>query len=398
MAARWLRSGWTLGAGVAALFLAVAGCVAYLQRDVLVARWHVHVWLHGDDDPQRIRWLREHRTYVLPILADSLNNDDPEFCIRAGSLVRAILNDLGEPTDPDAAQLSLVAMSKLRDEFPKFNAQARLEAVEAACILLRVHLRQWSPHVPTVLDSAGFVFSSALEDADLRVKEAALRRLPEFWPSIAVDGSSGPLVREWMLNSYRTATELLASAEPSIRLAAAVACCTAPFTERDYLISELLDDEDPEVRKGTLVALSECKRSRLQGEHKKWVVEFLNDADPTIAAAAVRLLKLADVSEENIELLKLRHSSRSADRARSATISVQFSKRSKRGLAPSFLLELSYDEAPEVRRAFIEAALESSAVSAFHDRIRVMADQDSDAEVRARGKEALAKLRIAVKQ
>ena len=398
MAAKWLRGGWTLGPIVAAMLLAVAGCVAYLQRDLLVAHWHVRVWLRGDDDSNRVRWLREHRTYVLPILADALKTDDPAICLRAGSLLRVILDDLGEPTDPDAAQLSLVTMSKLRDEFSRLNAQARHESAEAACILLRVHLRQWSPHVPTVLDSAGFVFASALEDADLHVKESALRRLPEFWPSIAVDGSSGPLVREWMLSAYRTALEMLASGEPSVRLAAAVACCTAPFSENDYRIAELLDDDDAAVRIGVLVALSECKRSRLQGEHKQLVVPFLIDADPMIAAAAVRLLKLADVPGDSIELLRLRNSPRSAERARSAVFYVEMSKRSKKGFSPSFLINLSYDEAADVRLAFIDAAMASNAVTAFHDRIRTMADKDPDANVRARGKQAAAKLRIAVKQ
>jgi hypothetical protein len=398
MAAKWLRSGWTLGPIVAAMLLAVAGCVAYSQRDLLVAHWHVRVWLGGDDDANRVRWLREHRTDVLPILADALNNDDPAICMRAGSLIRAILDDLGEPTEPDAAQLSLVAMSTLRDEFPKLNAQARHEAAEAACILLRVHLRQWSPHVPTVLDSAGFVFASALQDADVHVKEAALRRLPEFWPFIAVDGSSGPLVREWLLSAYRTALEMLGSAEPSVRLAAAVACCMAPFSESDYRIAELLDDEDAAVRKGVLVALSECKRSRLQGEHKRLVVPFLSDADPTIAAAAVRLLKLADVPDDSIELLRWRNSPRSAERAKSAALFVEMSKRSNKSFSPSFLFDLSYDEAADVRLAFIDAAMDSNAVTAFHDRIRTMADKDPDAKVRARGKEAAAKLRIAVKQ
>lgn len=390
MAAKWLRSGWTLGACVAALFLAVAGCVAYLQRDLLVARWNVNEWLRGDDDPQRVHWLLTHRTWVLPILTDALACDETDRCIRAGVLFRTILDKLGEPTDPEAAQLSLVAMSRLRDEYSGLSPQARHEAAEAAYILLRVHLLRWSPHVPTALDSAGTIFASALVDSDVRVKETALRRLPSLWPAIIVDGSSGPLVRIWLLQAYEASAAMLASAEPAVRLAAAVACIGAPFSGDDYRLADVLDDEDSGVRKEVLVALSQNKRSRLQGTQKAQVVPFLGDSDPAIVAAAVRLLKLGGVSDDRVELLRLRHSVNSADRIKSIALVVSTAANSRIDV-PAFLTDLSYDESAEVRLAFIDAASKLGSAGATQDRIRTMAEKDPDAVVRARARDSLAK-------
>jgi hypothetical protein len=398
MAVKWLRSGWGLTAFAAGLVIAVVSCVAYVQHEILVAHWNVRRWISGgdDDDASRLDWLHEHRSFVLPIAASALAGDDPVACARAGKLVRVILEELGDPTDPKSVQLSLVALSELRDVYSSLVPAARKEAREAAYILLRVHLLQWSPHVPTALDSAGAVFANALDDSDPSVKKAALQRLPSLWPAVKVDGSSGPLVRAWLYEAYNASAAMLSHSDAGIRLAAASACASAPFADHDHRLAELLDDEDPAVRRGTVLALGGTERPRLHGRQKSLMPAYLGD--PETAAAAERILKVAGIADDRLGLLKLQYSRRVDDRAKAAAAAVELSKRPESNFRPTgFLLDLSHDESADVRLSFIDAAVASPADPALHERLRSMAQDDPNGDVRARGKEALAKLRVAVK-
>jgi len=397
MAVKWLRSGWTLTAAGAALLIAVAGCVAYVQREPLLAHWRLRSWLRGESSEARLGWMRDHRSIILPAAAAALTNRDPATCSRAGTLVRVLLDDLADPTDPEKAQLSLVALSKVRDEFPRLIPRARKEAVESAFLLLQIHLRQWSPHVPTVLDSAGAVFTTALSDPDPMVRTATLRRLPNLWPAIALDGSSGPLLREWMLNAYGLAAAMLTDADPAVRASAAVACGSAPFVEFDYQLASLLEDDDQTVRRTVLLALEASKRSRLQGSQKLRVVPFLGDSDATMARAAEHILKQSGVSQDRVELYKLRYSRRADERARSVALAVVLAKNSGVAKVAPFLLELSEDDSPDVRLAFVEAASQLAANPAILGRLRSMSESDPEPRVRTRGRDALGKLRIALR-
>ena len=305
MTASWLRSGWSLAVFVPALLLAVVGSVAYLQRDLVLAHWHARAILRSDGADESLHWILKHRPLVLPIAAEALHQDDSAACRRAGGLIRTLLADYNDPTDPDAAQLSFVTMTRLRDSLPKLRPAARREALEAAHHVLRVHLERWSPHLPTVLDSAGAVFLSSLEDEDLLVREAALRKLPSLWPAIAVDSSAGPLVREWLREAYLVAAHMMSSVEPGIRLAAGAACCHAPFSEYDAQLAMLLDDDDVAVRKGALIALGNCKRNRLHGARKNLVLHWLADSDADASTAAAKVLRLAGVPAYRVELAAL---------------------------------------------------------------------------------------------
>jgi hypothetical protein len=391
MAARWLRSGWSLAVFVPALFLAVVGSVVYSQQELVVAHWHSWRYLRSTADSPDSAWLQANRSLSLPIAAESLAGPDAHKSRRAGELVRAILSELKDPTDPDSVQLSLVAMAKFRDSYASFNAAARLESLEASHLLLRLHLERWSPHVATVLDSAGEIFLAALADEDLAVKETALRRLPSLWRAIAVDGSAGPLVRAWLYRAYQSAIHLTSSMERTVRLAAAVACCHAPFADEDYRIARLLDDEDVTVRKGVLVALSQSRRGRLHGMQKHLVAAWLGDSDPAAVAAAERVLRTDGIPAEKVELLKLKSSATPETRARAAAFAVELSKRPDSDFDPTgVLLQLSEDQSPEVRLAAVQAAVGSPA-EAVVARLRSMSRNDSDVRVRSRALEVLKK-------
>jgi hypothetical protein len=386
MTARWLRSGWSLAVFVPALLLAVVGSVAYLQRDLVLAHWHARTFLRKDGADESLRWIRkhQHRALVLPIAAEALHQKDSAACRRAGVLVRTLLADFSDPTQPDAAQLSFVTMTRLRDSLPYLQPAARREALEAAHHVLRVHLERWSPHVPTVLDSAGAVFLSSLEDEDLLVKEAALRKLTSLWPAIAVDSSAGPLVREWLREAYLVAAHMMSSVEPGVRLAAGAACCHAPFSEYDAQLAMLLDDDDVAVRKGALIALGDCKRNRLHGAQKNLVLRWLADADPNAAAAAAKVLRLAGVPAYRVELVALQASPQPQVRAKAAAAAMAASKKAENAFDPApFLIALSEDEAADVRLAVVDAAAATTDESLLA-RFRTMAREDPDPRVRTR--------------
>jgi hypothetical protein len=365
------------------LLTPVVLCVVYVQREMLLARLRVGRWVDEPDSPESLRrWLIERPQLTMPLLTGRFADLETQHAQRAGEVVAAML-DSAEYLEPELVQSSFAAAASLHREYPRLPTPGRRQALALAYRLLERHLGRWSPHVPTVLDSAGQVLLASLYDEDATLKREALETLPRAWAWDAVDSSSASLVHEWLAELYNQAAKQLDSVDPRVRAAAVRALSSAPFHEWDDRLIVMLADDDPQVRKATLQSLAEFEDERLSGgERRRQAAKFLNDRDPEMARAAERILARAGWSSGRIDLIRRMQSADAAVRASACALAVDLQRAAEPGHdATAVLLYLSRDDDASVRLAFVAAAKRAGFAS-FADRLARLARHDPDATVR----------------
>ena len=372
------KRGPMLLSGAVLLTFTVLGCVVYSQRDHLLVYRHVDV-VARDDDPagRSARWLRERELLAVPVLASRLESADRGECRRVGSLIVRILAKHSDPTDPRDAHLAIALAANLRRSYGRLSTQGRLEAVGIAFRILRTHLLEWSPNVPTALATAGEVVLMSSNDANVSVRERALRSMPEIWSWKGSGGAAIAVVDEWKRAAYETGRALLRSPSSSIRSLAAIAVAGAPFHEGDQQLIGLLDDPDAQVSKTALLALRPV--GDLTSEQKARIGEFLGDPDLEIREAATRLLLASGVRESVVYLFRQMKHPRATERAK--VVSMVFAVPDPNFNPVPWIEKLARDPSPAVRLAVARAASESN-VPELRATVERIAESDPDPNVR----------------
>lgn len=361
------------------LVLTVVGSVIYVQRDHFLVHYYARTAL-TDAEPNEAAegWLRGKCTLSLPVLLSHLSDQREEVCVRAGAIIEKILEDYPDPTDPIHSQLSLSVVANLNTLYEQCSPPGRLQAVRLSFLVLRNNLSQWSPTVPTALETAGDVVLKGQSDDDLIVREQTLLSMAPVWSWDGCDGVVRSLVGEWKRQGYGRAVDNLKHPEPAIRSAAAASLVGAPFHEGDLQLTELLEDPDPGVQKAALVALAKAKADCFSAAQRRKLTLMLHDKDPEISAAASEILRNCGLSEAVIQLAKLMEDPVAAERAKvvSMVLSVPDIEN-----PTAWLLELSKDQSPVVRLAVARAASTSDDADLLK-RLEEMAQADPDSNVR----------------
>lgn len=374
-------------AAATALGASVLACVAYVQRDQLLVYWYVHQHVTDAGDEGETRpWLAERGALSVPVLVDQLSSPDRSVCERASELLSRFLQEHGDPTEPDDAQFSLSLASMLHARYSTFSAAGRVEAVRVAYEILKDHLDQWSPNVPTALKTAGSVVLSGLKDPHREVHEAALDRLGQTWNWKGADNVVQSLVEEWNWKCYRRARDLLRSETATVRGAAAAALAGASWNDALPELIRLLHDPDGNVLKTALRTIARTAADSLSAEQLSRLVDLAAAPDPETSRLARDILD-STMSPGRIDLLvRMRHPD---VRVRAKVAESLFGVDD---VNPSvWLNELSKDPSPVVRRAVVQAAARVKD-DATRELLKHMATSDADEEVRKQCRTALESL------
>jgi HEAT repeat protein len=361
--------------GLFLLVVTVIGCVVYMQWEQLRLRYHARRFVdQGESSSEAV--LRSHTSGALPVVTTCLTQAAPEAAGRIERFWKQVLSENSNPAEPVHSQLSLSLAAKLQLGWTRFNVAGRRVAAVLAFHVLSIHLRDWSPDVPTAIESAGTVYCQALEDEDSSVRHRALALMGEIWSWDGTDNVTRPLVEDWKRRCYILAAEHLADSNAEVRAAAALAIVDAPFHEADIPLIELLDDDDPVVKKAALKALSHAADG-FSSEQKSKLVTFLHDSDPGVSHAAAALLRASGLSDAELRLAWLLKHPVPAERAKVASLAGAVV-----GDPALWLLELGNDCSPSVRLAMARAAA-ASRDPRLQARARQMALSDADENVRA---------------
>lgn len=356
------------------LVLTVAACVVYVQQDQLLVGYQVRQYLQTEAEAEA-EWLIERRYLSLPIVLDELAQPDNTVCRRVGDLVERTVARYPDPTNPGDSHLTLLVAAKLNHDYSTFSPAGRSQAVRLTVLVLSRHLKDWSPNVPTALETAGGVLVTALHDPDGEIRSQAIESMYGMW-SWRGDGLARTLVQEWQRQCYAAMVEMLADDSPDRRARTARALAGAPFHEGDLALIGLLSDPDPAVKKAALMTVAHGAADCLTSEQKTDLVEFLHDPDVEVQQAATQLLLNAGISESVIHLAKLVRHPQATERVQAVSMAMTVLDD-----PTPWLLEMSNDASPAVRLAVARAA-GSSKQAELAARIREMADADPDANVR----------------
>jgi phage tail protein X len=358
------------------LILTIAGCVLYMQWDEILLTRRVRQFVESDQPSDgTVEWLSKHRFAASQAVIAHLANADPAVARRTHKFIAATLAENPDPTNPEHSHIGLTIAAKLHQGFDGFSEAGRTEAASLAFLVLRQHLAQWSPNVPTALESAGELVCRVLAVDDPAVQQAGLRETGQIWSWHGSDNVTRPLVEEWKRRCYMLIVQQLENPAPSLRALAAVGLAGAPFHEGDMKLIGLLDDADPAVKAPALQALAHAADS-LSAEHKDRLVTFLHDPDIHVQAAARQLLRLAGLSEAEIRLAALLKHPIPAERAK--VVSLAGTILDDPAL---WVLALADDPSPAVRLSVARAACFSHDAR-LRDRAMRMATADEDFNVR----------------
>jgi hypothetical protein len=375
---------YLLCGGLLVLFL--LGCVLIVQRDNLLVAYHVrNVVRSSDPAVSSAEWLKSRTMLSLPQLLAQLTSPEPAVCERSASLVREIVQECKDPTNPEDSHLTLALAAKLNQAYERLSPDGRGQAVLIAIDVLHIHLSGWSPNVPTVLENGGDVLLSALVDESPTVKSRALSAAKRIWDWDGTDRVSQALVRDWQRQCYLRSVELLGSDKEEIRAAAADAIARSKFHEGDAVLISKLKDKSVRVRKAVLVALSHGAGDALDSDEKESLMTFLSDPDAEVRSAAAQLLRSAGISEAKVRLASLMRNPDPMMRAKAPEEAFAISNLD----AVSIVLELADDEAPAVRVAVARTASTSDRPE-LREILQKMADADPDPLVRDMAKQFLA--------
>lgn len=366
-----------------ALILTVAGCVLYAQRDQLLVHYYASKNAASDSPSANTQaWLQERSMLALPAVLGYLKQSDAATCRRSSRLVRQILDANKDPTDPESAHITLAVAAKLHEEYGSLSCEGKIEAVGLAFEILTNNLARWSPNVPTAIETAGGLITTALLDHDSKVQEATLRLMSEAWKWNGNDNLMAALVDEWKRNCYRLSVEALSSPVPSTRIAAAAGLEGSPYHEGDLKLISLLEDTDSNVQKSALLALADTAADSLGSREKSQLMEYLHDSDPEVRVAAQQLLINSGVRESVVRLAVLMKHPNASQRARVASLAFVVPDID----AVRWVLALSEDDSPAVRVAVAKEGAKHDYPELW-DRIEKMAESDPDPDVRELSKQ-----------
>ena len=373
-----------------ALIITVACCVAFAHREQLIVHYYVESHLSSASPSEETRaWLLERPPLSSPILVEKLASSSETACSRAGRLLGAMLAECKDPADPQDAHLSLSLSSMIHQGYAGFSPAGRVEATNLSLDILRRHLSEWSPNVPTALATAGQTLLSALLDPSPQVQRAALGGLPEVWTWNGGDSVVSTLVATWKWRCYRRAVDLLSSPLADVRAAAAGSLVGATSHDGDHRLIALLNDVDPAVRKAALQAILRTAVDSLTSENRSRLVELLSDPDEDVRDVAQRILLASGLSAEHVQLAVLLRSEDPKDRAAVAGRVLRAA-----GIdAARWLHELVKDPSSLVRRSAVEAAGQLPG-SDFDEVFRHLFKDDPDPDVR-RACEAVLETKLA---
>jgi hypothetical protein len=138
------------------------------------------------------------------------------------------------------------------------------------------------------LDTAGRLARFAATDEDPAVRRALFARAPELWRLPPIVGSAEQLDRRWRRGLAADIGITLASADATLRAAAAWALIDAPTRELDEQLRTLVTatDQPADVRRAAFAALASGPDEDRFAAAKGVALEFLHDADPRARDAA----------------------------------------------------------------------------------------------------------------
>jgi hypothetical protein len=382
MAFQFIRPVVIVLVAVCVLAIPVIACIAYVQRDLIEVQSEVQEWVHGKQPLNQFTELsHEDRGLAVVALLGYFSDSDPEVVHRAGESVRILLTGQN-PLEPENAQIALSAAIRLHRQWGSLGVQARKESLQLAIQLVRTHLKGWSPHAPTVIDSAGDILLRCLDDESSELRLSALQEVPGLWQLPETDGVARFLVRDWMSEAYVRSCRSFLSVEPQLRSAAAWVAATAPFAEHDWDLAKLLRDSDKKVREATLRALASNSQNRLHGNRQREpVLPYLVSTDTQLQTAARTVLRQGNLSDELIDVLAALQSSESSRRASIVNMIDRLRKIGQDHQADAALLALAQDSEASVRLAFINA-VDSKSSASILAQIVSLSQSDPDEQVR----------------
>lgn len=379
---RGLGTFFLLSAGT--LVVTVVSCLAYVNRDQWLVHYHVRQAVSDAAPETSLAWLTARPSLALPLLLSRLADPEPELCGRAGKAIERIVANNNDPTTPEQSHVSLALAAKIHDVFDQFSPAGKQQAVAVTKSILKAHLSQWSPNVPTALQTAGDVLHMTLCDTDVSVALSALKVLPEVWAWNGADAVNKTGVDAWKRRCYDDAVDRLSSENAIVRAESASALKGSPFHEGDPALISRLEDESEGVRHAVLKTLAASGADALDSEQKSLVMNYLHSKDPEVQKAAASVLRGAGLSDAVVKLATLVRHPAPAERAK--VVSLAFSVP---GIDPTrWVLELAHDPSPAVRLAVARAA-SSSPDPALKKALAEMAESDPDPNVREMSREFL---------
>lgn len=370
------------------VYLAVAGvivatvvtCVCYAQLDSILSHYHAMMTLRRSEGTEHhAEWLQHRPALAFPVLLPALAEDDAARCERAAAVMGAVVAAHADPLNPDHAQLTLSVAAKLHQVWARLSPPGRIQATSLAMKVVSIHLSNWSPMVPTALETAGEVVVAGLEDTNTDVCQHALAILRSAWAWQGTDRVTQELIRAWQRRCYMQAVSLMEHSSETLRAAATSAVTGAPFHEGDVKLISAIEDKSSAVRKAALVALAgaDASADSLRSEQKIQLMSFLNDPDADVRDAASRLLRASGVSEPVLRLAKLVKHPSPDERVKVVEQAFLVQE-----IDPArWVLELAGDPSPRVRVAVARVA-STSDHPALRKALASMADADPDPLVR----------------
>lgn len=325
-------------AWVVALILLMAAGISWMERGRL-SRWYYLRGLAKATPEEREGWIEpvlHMDAAAVPALLKFLGKDDTQACGNAQVALDRLVQQWGLD---DPRSLALVA--QLGDEFSQFSLSGKIHALKLAQAWM--DQSQALPIPETISSRVIQLLGTTLEASDSELHLHAL----EVWESLLKRQKINPLPD----GCKRLIAICLGDARPHVRVRAVqlAARVGQPFVRE---IVPLLHDSDATVRRAALhiVGLSED----MVGTDE--LLSLLHDPDKEVRQTCEAVLRMRNLSEQQIKLGRLVTDKRAAVRLQVLDLLYE-----SPGLEPgAWLYRLGEDPNPAVRAAAVRAAGEQS--------------------------------------